>query len=476
MTPEEVEVLLRRIPELQPPPGLEGRLSRRPPEKRFPAGIAIAASFLFCLGILWLVFDRNQPAAVSRQDEELRIRINHEGACDPAKCSDAAHWDRRPADLDGSPHERRVVIHAPATVPWGAVQRTLDACAKAGYRNLEWSTPGADPRKVPLPAPKPPSAPERIILEQIRITLTREPGKDEIVHRVGNRPISPTMEDVMHIVLTMVNDYQKAGKTEWPIFIDPAANVPWKDVIQIVDILKKESLDRIEFTPLRAVEIAPAGAGPRPPLLPDEKIFAELQKELAAGKTGDAIAVLSEMIARHPESSYTIRGYTRMRVHLDGGDDLVAAGYRQKWMTLAPVVYDALLKPRKFVDGRGLLDPAALGATPQQQTESLHLYMELGYMQRELGRNGQKFQFDNASTVFSNVLRVVSPQSEIWWIAKYEVLATILERGGPTDAKLARVGLENIERQHPMFEDNKYGQKDRFLKLKEKILEQLKPK
>lgn len=71
---------------------------------------------------------------------------------------------------------------------------------------------------------------------------------------------------------------------------------------------------------------------------------------------------------------------------------------------------------------------------------------------------------------------MVQPQSDSWWFAKYEVLATLVDRGASADFKLSRVGLENIERVHPESDDNKYGMKDRFLRLKQKIKEALKPK
>jgi hypothetical protein len=49
------------------------------------------------------------------------------------------------------------------------------------------------------------------------------------------------------------------------------------------------------------------------------------------------------------------------------------------------------------------------------------------------------------------------------------VLQVLFERGAENDLKLARVGLENLERVNPTFDDNKYGMKDRFLELKKQI-------
>jgi hypothetical protein len=45
----------------------------------------------------------------------------------------------------------------------------------------------------------------------------------------------------------------------------------------------------------------------------------------------------------------------------------------------------------------------------------------------------------------------------------------LFDRGAEADVKLAKVGLENLERGNPMFDDNKFGMKDKFLELKKQI-------
>jgi tetratricopeptide (TPR) repeat protein len=128
--------------------------------------------------------------------------------------------------------------------------------------------------------------------------------------------------------------------------------------------------------------------------------------------------------------------------------------------------YESIMKAFGVVSPQGTLDPGVLG----RHRELLGVYVELGYVYVELGKSSkQKFQFDNASTVFSNVLRVVQPASEPWWQSKYMVLQVLFERGAESDVKLAKVGLENLERSNPGFDENKYGMKDRFLALKQEI-------
>jgi tetratricopeptide (TPR) repeat protein len=134
--------------------------------------------------------------------------------------------------------------------------------------------------------------------------------------------------------------------------------------------------------------------------------------------------------------------------------------------TKAKDQYENIMKTYKVMTPQGVLD----GAVLNQHRELLGVYVELGYVYVELGKaSKQKFQLDNASTVFSNVLRVVQGDSEPWWQSKYMVLQVLYERGAEADLKLAKVGLDNLERSNPTFDNNKYGMKDKFLELKKQI-------
>jgi biopolymer transport protein ExbD len=71
------------------------------------------------------------------------------------------------------------------------------------------------------------------------------------VTKVGNRPAVPDGPGgdivLMQTINQMSNDYKKLGKTEFPVLIDALPDVPWKDVIHVLDLCKKDKLERIEF-------------------------------------------------------------------------------------------------------------------------------------------------------------------------------------------------------------------------------------
>jgi tetratricopeptide (TPR) repeat protein len=131
----------------------------------------------------------------------------------------------------------------------------------------------------------------------------------------------------------------------------------------------------------------------------------------------------------------------------------------------AKEAYDRIIKESKVIDASGRVDVSV--ATKQKGL--LGLYVELGQVYVALGRLGQKFQYDNAVGVFSNVILATAPESEAWWNAKYMVLSSLFERGTGDDLKQARVGLDNLERNHPEFDAGKYGLKEKLLELKQKL-------
>jgi hypothetical protein len=131
----------------------------------------------------------------------------------------------------------------------------------------------------------------------------------------------------------------------------------------------------------------------------------------------------------------------------------------------AKEAYDRIIKEYKLIDASGRIDVSAATKT----RGLLGFYVELGQVYVALGRLGQKFQYDNAVGVFSNIVLATSPESEAWWTAKYVVLLSLFERGTGDDLKQARVGLDNLERNHPDFDGGKYGLKEKLLELKRKL-------
>ena len=144
--------------------------------------------------------------------------------------------------------ERGVVIRGEDSAPWGLVQRCMSECAKAGIYQIDWSVlergKSGPPLKVWLPTFK--QASEHAQRDEIRIFM-RWDGQEASLRKVGNRGQVNSDEDLMNVILQMVADSVKAGWTKPPILIDAFPDVPWKDVVHVVELCRKEKLELIEF-------------------------------------------------------------------------------------------------------------------------------------------------------------------------------------------------------------------------------------
>jgi biopolymer transport protein ExbD len=101
---------------------------------------------------------------------------------------------------------------------------------------------------LPKEAGVSPGLAEKIVLEEIRIVLQWDAKGGTTVRRVGNRPPAQSDPDLISMVLKMAADYEKLGKKDFPVLLESARDVPWREIVHVMDLLKKERLERIEFT------------------------------------------------------------------------------------------------------------------------------------------------------------------------------------------------------------------------------------
>jgi tetratricopeptide (TPR) repeat protein len=139
------------------------------------------------------------------------------------------------------------------------------------------------------------------------------------------------------------------------------------------------------------------------------------------------------------------------------------ADQSETWLR-AKSAYEDIIKEYKVDDGRGGFDRGALVKTPTL----VGVYIELGTVYFNLGR-WNKIHYDNAITVFANVLSVSAELSEPWWISKYMIIYAHFLRGVAKDIMAAQTMMKMLMENHPEFDGGKYGMKDKFLELKRKI-------
>jgi hypothetical protein len=129
--------------------------------------------------------------------------------------------------------------------------------------------------------------------------------------------------------------------------------------------------------------------------------------------------------------------------------------------------YQAIIQEAKLLTPDKKIDPKAL-ASPQQ-SNLLTAYLELGVAYQEESKQGRSALFDLAVEVFQNVQSVTQAESEPWWLSKLLILRAYVERATPADLRVARIVLENTEKNYPEFDGGAFGIKARIIELRERI-------
>jgi biopolymer transport protein ExbD len=90
------------------------------------------------------------------------------------------------------------------------------------------------------------TAPQKVVLEEIRVFMKWDPATGKTIRQVNNRATGSDQE-LMTTIMAMVADYKRLNKTDFPVLIDATADVPWQDVVHVMDMCKKENVERLEF-------------------------------------------------------------------------------------------------------------------------------------------------------------------------------------------------------------------------------------
>ena len=74
----------------------------------------------------------------------------------------------------------------------------------------------------------------------------RDEAKQQTVRQFGQR-IVQNDDELQSLIKSAHDDYLKLNKPDAPLTVDAMAAVPWSDVIDVVNIGKREKIDKIEF-------------------------------------------------------------------------------------------------------------------------------------------------------------------------------------------------------------------------------------
>jgi biopolymer transport protein ExbD len=87
---------------------------------------------------------------------------------------------------------------------------------------------------------------DQTALSEMRVAMFWDDAKQTTVRQFGQRYVA-TDDELQGLIKAAHDDYIRINKPDAPLTIDAMAAVPWSDVIDVVNIGKREKIEKIEF-------------------------------------------------------------------------------------------------------------------------------------------------------------------------------------------------------------------------------------
>jgi biopolymer transport protein ExbD len=84
------------------------------------------------------------------------------------------------------------------------------------------------------------------VIEEVRIALFWDPKTETVTRQLGTRRVKDD-DELQDLIRKAHADWEKIGKANTPVTVDAAGEVPWKDVVNVINLCKREKIDTIEF-------------------------------------------------------------------------------------------------------------------------------------------------------------------------------------------------------------------------------------
>ena len=84
------------------------------------------------------------------------------------------------------------------------------------------------------------------VLGEIRVFLRWDAAAGATLRKVGSQDVQSDA-DLLSRVRLQTADYLKVGQLDPPILVDATPDVPWQEVVHLVDLCKSERMDKIQF-------------------------------------------------------------------------------------------------------------------------------------------------------------------------------------------------------------------------------------
>ncbi len=90
---------------------------------------------------------------------------------------------------------------------------------------------------------------EKMIKEEIRVVMRWDPSSNQTMRKIRGANYTWAADDpqLMQNALEVAEGYKASGTTTYPLVIEATPDVPWQEVIHVMDLCKQNGIERIEF-------------------------------------------------------------------------------------------------------------------------------------------------------------------------------------------------------------------------------------
>jgi hypothetical protein len=83
-------------------------------------------------------------------------------------------------------------------------------------------------------------------IEETRVALFWDEKSGTVTRQLGSRRVQDDAE-LQRLLAQARDDWERLGRPDVPVTVDSAGPVPWREVVNVVNLCKRERIDRIEF-------------------------------------------------------------------------------------------------------------------------------------------------------------------------------------------------------------------------------------
>ncbi len=84
------------------------------------------------------------------------------------------------------------------------------------------------------------------ILDEVRVAMFWDEDNQRTIRQLRNRRVESD-EELATLIKEAHDDWVRMNKPDTPVTIDAEPRVPWNDVINVLNLCKKNRIDKIEF-------------------------------------------------------------------------------------------------------------------------------------------------------------------------------------------------------------------------------------